>query len=92
MGDARAYVSLLADLNIARGEKDYAEALYRAYEEALSVSLPVLLSLKPSLLRDRRRPGLRGLRRLSSLLRRIDLGRLLSHLLLLTIPSMYSRR
>lgn len=37
MGDARAYVSLLADLNIAGGEKDYAEALYRAYEEALSL-------------------------------------------------------
>jgi hypothetical protein len=26
MGDARAYVSLLADLNIAGGERDYAEA------------------------------------------------------------------
>ena len=37
MGDARAYVSLLADLNIAGGEKDYAEALYRAYKEALSL-------------------------------------------------------
>jgi len=37
MGDARAYVSLLADLNIAGGEKDYAEALYKAYEGALSL-------------------------------------------------------
>ena len=37
MGDARAYVSLLADLNIASGEKDYAEALYKAYEGALSL-------------------------------------------------------
>jgi DNA (cytosine-5)-methyltransferase 1 len=35
MGDARAYVSLLADLKVAEGEKDYAEALYAAYEEAL---------------------------------------------------------
>lgn len=37
MGDARAYVSLLADLNVASGEKDYAEALYKAYEGALSL-------------------------------------------------------
>lgn len=37
MGDARAYISLLTDLNIARGEKDYAEALYKAYGAASSL-------------------------------------------------------
>lgn len=37
MGDMRAYISLLTDLNIAGGEKDYVEALYRAYEMASSL-------------------------------------------------------
>ena len=37
MSDARAYISLLADLAIARGEKSYAEALYVAFEEASSL-------------------------------------------------------
>jgi DNA (cytosine-5)-methyltransferase 1 len=37
MGDVRAYISLLTDLNIAGGERDYVEALYRAYEAASSL-------------------------------------------------------
>jgi len=37
MGDARAYISLLTDLNIAGGEEDYVEALYGAYEAASSL-------------------------------------------------------
>lgn len=36
-GDMRAYLSLLADLNVANGVNDYAEALHMALEEAKEV-------------------------------------------------------